>query len=35
MFEINSAPQSNLNNQTFIAYLGRVLGGGSVVNGMG
>lgn len=35
MFEINSAPQGNLQNQTFVAYAGKVLGGGSIVNGMG
>ncbi|KAI4727536.1 alcohol oxidase [Aureobasidium sp. EXF-10728] len=35
MFELNSAPQENLQNQTFVAYAGKVLGGGSIVNGMG
>jgi choline dehydrogenase-like flavoprotein len=35
MFEINSAPQENLRNQSFVAYAGKVLGGGSIVNGMG
>ncbi|KAL2026169.1 hypothetical protein VTO58DRAFT_103353 [Aureobasidium pullulans] len=35
MFEINSAPQVNLQNQSFVAYAGKVLGGGSIVNGMG
>lgn len=34
MFEINSAPQENLDNQTFVAYAGKVLGGGSIVNGL-
>ncbi|KAI4740093.1 alcohol oxidase [Aureobasidium sp. EXF-12298] len=35
MFEINCTPQKNLQNQTFVAYAGKVLGGGSIVNGMG
>ena len=35
MFDITSAPQENLENQTFAAWAGMALGGGSLVNGMG
>jgi choline dehydrogenase len=31
---LNSVPQEQLNNQTFSVPLGRVVGGGSVVNAM-
>lgn len=34
MWNITSAPETWLNNETFVVYVGSVVGGGSIINGM-